>query len=72
MKTSLILVLLWSIFCSACATRIPTHKTKPAQAPTQSHAQMAENLSNAVQRCVGMGLTIGSPLYETCVKNKLK
>jgi cell surface protein SprA len=46
-------------------------KNAPEPSP-QSNAQRAENLSNAVQRCVGMGLSVGSPLYETCVKNQLK
>jgi hypothetical protein len=44
----------------------------PAPPTPQSNAQRAENFSNAVQRCVGMGFSVGSPLYETCVKNQLK
>jgi len=59
-------------FLSACANQFPqTHNTTPAT-PKQSNADMAESFSNAVQRCVGMGLTVGSPLYDACVKNQLK
>ena len=59
-------------FLSACANQFPqTHNNAPAT-PKQSNADMAENFSNAVQRCVGMGLTVGSALYDTCVKNQLK
>lgn len=59
-------------FLSACANQFPqTHNTAPAS-PKQSNAEMAESFSNAVQRCVGMGLTVGSPLYDACVKNQLK
>ena len=59
---------------SACVNPYPTTRntSSPAPAPKQSNAEMAESFSNAVQRCVGMGLTVGSPLYETCVKNQLK
>ena len=59
-------------FLSACANQFPqTHNNAPAT-PKQSNADMAENFSNAVQRCVGLGLTVGSALYDTCVKNQLK
>jgi hypothetical protein len=72
MKKLSTLAVLSSLLLNACADQMHAHQAKPAQAPTQTNAQMAENLSNAVQRCVGMGLTIGSPLYEACVKNQLK
>jgi len=80
MKKLSTLVVLSSLFLGACADQMHAQHANPAQAPTQSNtqaprqsnAQMAENFSNAVQRCVGMGLSVGSPLYEACVKNQLK
>jgi hypothetical protein len=33
---------------------------------------MAEIFSNAVQGCVAKGFSVGSPLYDACVKNQLK
>jgi hypothetical protein len=71
MKKLSTLAVLSSLFLGACADQMHAHQAKPAQAP-QSNAQMAENFSNAVQKCVGMGLSVGSPLYEACVKNQLR
>jgi hypothetical protein len=71
MKKLSTLAVLSSLFLGACADQMHAQHA-PAQAPRQSNAQMAENFSNAVQRCVGMGLTVGSPLYEACVKTQLK
>ena len=71
MKILSILAVLSSLFLGACADQMHAHQAKPTQVP-QSNAQMAENFSNAVQRCVGMGLTVGSKPYEVCVQNQLK
>jgi len=71
MKTSSTLAILSSLFLGACANQMHTQHSAPP-APNKSNAQMAEEFSNAVQRCVGMGLTVGSPLYDACVKNQLK
>jgi hypothetical protein len=71
MKKLSTLAVISSLFLGACADQMHAQHANPAQAP-QSNAQIAENFSNAVQRCVGMGLTVGSPLYEACVKNQLK
>ena len=75
MKKSSTRSLIFTLFLlSACANQYTqTRNTPPpTSTPKQSNAEMAENFSNAVQRCVGMGLTIGSAPYETCVKNQLK
>lgn len=71
MKTLSTLAILSSLFLGACANQMHTQHS-PLPAPKKSNAQMAEEFSNAVQRCVGMGLTVGSPLYDACVKNQLK
>ena len=71
MKKLSTLVVLSSLLLGACADKMHAQHA-PAQAPKQSNAQMAENLSNAVQRCVGMGLSVGSTLYEACVKKQLQ
>ncbi|MEI7428422.1 MAG: hypothetical protein WCK68_10465 [Betaproteobacteria bacterium] len=71
MKTLSTLAILSSLFLGACANQMHTQHSAPP-APNKSNAQMAEEFSNAVQRCVGMGLTVGSPLYDACVKNQLK
>jgi hypothetical protein len=71
MKKLSTLVVLSSLLLGACADKMHAQYA-PVQAPKQSNAQMAENLSNAVQRCVGMGLSVGSTLYEACVKKQLQ
>ena len=71
MKTFSTLAILSSLFLGACANQMHTQHSAPP-APKKSNAQMAEEFSNAVQRCVGMGLTVGTPLYDACVKNQLK
>ncbi len=72
MKKLSTLAILSSLFLGACADQMHAHQAKPAKARTQSNAEMAENFSNAVQRCVGMGLTVGSKPYEACVLNQLR
>jgi PBP1b-binding outer membrane lipoprotein LpoB len=71
MKTFSTLAILSSLFLGACANQMHTQHSAPP-APKKSNAQMAEEFSNAVQRWVGMGLTVGTPLYDACVKNQLK
>jgi PBP1b-binding outer membrane lipoprotein LpoB len=65
------LLIISTVLMSACANQMQTKHSAPP-APKKSNAQMAEEFSNAVQRCVGMGLAVGSPLYDACVKNQLK
>jgi uncharacterized lipoprotein YajG len=71
MKTLSTLAILSSLFLGACANQMHTQNSAPP-APNKSNAQRADEFSNAVQRCVGMGLTVGTPLYDACVKNQLK
>jgi hypothetical protein len=71
-KLTLCIIVFSTIFLSACADMMQAKQKNAPEPSPQSNAQRAENLSNAVQRCVGMGLSVGSPLYETCVKNQLK
>jgi PBP1b-binding outer membrane lipoprotein LpoB len=73
-KLTLCSIVISTIFLSACADMMhaKNNNNNPAPPTPQSNAQRAENFSNAVQRCVGMGFSVGSPLYEACVKNQLK
>ena len=71
MKTLSTLAMLRSLFLGACANQMHTQHSAPP-APKKSNAEMAEQFSNAVQRCVGMGLSVGSPAYDACVKSQLK
>jgi uncharacterized protein YceK len=57
------------VLLSACSS---TGTTTSQSTASMSNAQMAENFSNAVQKCVGQGLRIGSSAYENCVNNQLK
>jgi uncharacterized lipoprotein YajG len=71
MKTLSALAVICSLFLGACANQMHTQHSAPP-APKKSNAEMAEQFSNAVQRCVGMGLSVGSPTYDACVKSQLK
>jgi PBP1b-binding outer membrane lipoprotein LpoB len=65
------LLIISAVLMSACANQMHTQHSAPP-APKKSNAEMAEQFSNAVQRCVGMGLSVGSPTYDACVKSQLK
>jgi len=60
------------LLLSACANQLPQTQLAPPPAPRQSNADMANDLQKAVERCLGMGLQMGSPLYEACVKRQLQ
>ena len=65
------ILIISTVLMSACANQMQTQHSAPP-APKKSNAQMAEQFSNAVQRCVGLGLSVGSPTYDACVKSQLK
>jgi hypothetical protein len=59
------------LLVSACASDIKSTLGPPPE-PRQSNAEMVASLQKAVERCVGMGLNIGSTAYEYCVKRQLQ